>query len=56
MKRVQHGKFKGRSFQWVVSKNPWYVKWLCEQPAGKMVRYFDLITYAMGQDKYAFTD
>jgi hypothetical protein len=54
--RVRHGKFKGKTFRWMFERQRGYIKWLCEQPAGKMVRFFDLIEYALDHDAYAFSD
>ena len=42
---VSHGKFKGETYEWVCDQKLWYVRWLCEQPAGNMVRFFDLIKF-----------
>ena len=56
MRIVQHGKFKGKSFLWVANRQEWYIKWLCKQPAGRMVRFFDLIEYALDHDAYAFSE
>ncbi len=48
--KLQHGKFKGKTFKWVCTNKKWYVYWLCNQPAGKMVRFFDFIEYAVASD------
>ena len=48
--KVQHGKFEGKTFEWVVSHKPSYINWLCSQPAGNMFRFFDLIKYALDHD------
>ena len=42
---VSHGKFKGETYEWVCDQKSWYVCWLCEQPAGNMVKFFPLISY-----------
>ena len=42
---VSHGKFQGETFEWVCDQKLWYVRWLCEQPAGNMVKFFPLINY-----------
>lgn len=57
--KVQHGKFKGKTFKWMLSHQASYIGWLCSQPAGKMVRFFDLIEYALEHGKfntYSFKD
>ena len=44
---VQAGKFEGRTFDWIIANEIDYLKWLCQQPAGNMHRFFDLIHYAI---------
>ena len=48
---LQHGKYQGKTYHWICKHKGGYVQWLCEQPAGKMFRFFGLISYYLEYDE-----
>ena len=49
--KVTAGKFEGKSFKYVYEREYSYVTWLYEQPARRMIRFYELIKYACARDK-----
>ena len=57
MTKLRLGKYKGKSYDWMYKHQPGYCNWLCEQPAGKMLRFFKFIKWVIErriQEEYQF--
>ena len=49
--RLQQGKYKGKTYEYVYMHNTGYCDWICDQPAGKMVRFFKFIKWYLERRK-----